>query len=271
VRTYSAEPADYLAVQHPGRRVAGCNERQVFPGFLIVVLALAAFWPPLSSVRVAYLLGLAFAFDVSLGSNGLIHPYLYEWFLPFRGLRVPARFAMLVGLSLSVLAGFGTERLAGFLQQRRWRIALVVVLCGVILAEPRPALNAMPLPRVPPVYSWFSGRPTATIVEVPVWLPTGARYLYYSTSHWQRMVNGFSGAIPASYRSFHTAMRKFPDESALSVLRSNGVSHAVIHEEIYGTADYRNMIERIERSPSLVLVNTASDGTFEARIYQVVR
>ncbi len=271
VRGYSAQPADYLAVHHPDRRVGGCNERQVFPGFLLVVLALAAFWPPLSSVRVAYLLGLAFAFDVSLGSNGLIHPYLYEWFLPFRGLRVPARFSMLVGLSLAVLAGFGTARLAGLFRRQRWRVALVALLCGVILAEPRPTLETAPVPRVPPVYDWFKGRPTATIVEVPVWFPTGARYLYNSTTHWQRLANGFSGALPASYRPFHTAMRSFPDEGAMDVLRAAGIEYAVIHEEVYGTAAYREMIGRVERLPSLALVHTATDGQFEARIYRVVR
>ena len=271
VRRFSAQPADYLAVQHPDARFGGCNERQVFPGFLIVLLALAALWPPLSSVRVAYLLGLALAFDVSLGTNGIIHPYLYEWFLPFRGLRVPARAAMLVGLSLSVLAGFGTARLSGLLHRRRWKVALVAVLCGVILAEPRPKLDATPLPRVHPVYSWFDGRPTATIVELPFWYPTAARYLFYSTSHWQRMVNGFSGSLPASYRPLHVAMRTFPDEASMAALRSRGVSYAVIHEEFYGTPGYREIIARVEQSPSFALLSTATDGQFEARIYQVLR
>jgi hypothetical protein len=271
VKAYSAEPSDYLAVRHPGRRVGGCNERQVFPGFLVVALALAAFWPPWSAVRVAYLAGLAFVFDLSLGTNGVIHPFLYEWFLPFRGLRVPARSAMLVGLALAVLAGFGAARLEGLLTRRRWKAVLITVLCGVILAEPRPPLDATPLPRVSPVYSWFDGRPTSTIVEVPVWLPSAAQYLFYSTSHWQRMVNGFSGSLPASYRPLHIAMRTFPDEASMAVLRSRGVAYAVIHEEVYGTALYRETIGKVERSPSLRLVHTASDGTSEARIYQILR
>jgi hypothetical protein len=178
---------------------------------------------------------------------------------------------MLVGLALAVLAGFGTARLAGRLYRRRSKVALVAVLCGVILAEPRPMLDAMPLPRVHPVSSWFNGRPTATIVDVPFWYPTAARYLFYSTSHWQPMVNGFSGSLPASYRPLHAAMRTFPDEASMAALRSRGVAYAVIHEEIYGTADYREMIGKVERSPSLMLVHTASDGSFEARVYQILR
>ena len=65
-------------------------------------------------------------------------------------------------------------------------------------------------------------------------------------------------------------MRGFPDKDAMSILRSYGVSYAVIHEEVYGTADYRE-IDRIERSPSLHLVHTATDGRFEGRIYRVLR
>ena len=219
----------------------------------------------------AYLAGLAFAFDVSLGTNGVIHPFLYEWFLPFRGLRAPARSAMLVGLALAVLAGFGAARLDGVLQRRRWKVVLIAVLCGVILAEPRPALDATPLPRVHPVYSWFDGRPTSTIVEVPVWLPTAPGI---SSSRRPTGSGWSTGSVAPFLRRtgrFHVAMRTFPDEASMDVLRSRGVAYAVIHEEIYGTALYRETIGKVERSPSLMLVHTASDGTFEARIYQILR
>jgi hypothetical protein len=66
-------------------------------------------------------------------------------------------------------------------------------------------------------------------------------------------------------------MRSFPDEGAMAVLRAAGIEYAVIHEEVYGTAAYRAMIGRVERSPSLASVHTATDGQFEARIYRVVR
>jgi hypothetical protein len=57
----------------------------------------------------------------------------------------------------------------------------------------------------------------------------------------------------------------------MDVLRSRGVAYAVIHEEIYGTDLYRETIGKVERSPSLMLLHTASDGTSEARIYQILR
>ena len=51
------------------------------------------------------------AFEMSRGFNSAFYPYLYEW-LPFiRGLRVPARASILVGLTLALLAAFGVRRL----------------------------------------------------------------------------------------------------------------------------------------------------------------
>jgi hypothetical protein len=178
---------------------------------------------------------------------------------------------MLVGLSLAVLAGFGTARLAGLFRRRRWHVVLTAILCGVILAEPRPTREPVPVPAVHPVYTWFTWNPVTAIAEVPVWYPVADRYLLYSTAHWKRMVNGFSGSIPPSYRPLHVAMRTFPDQRSIALLQSYGVSHAVIHEEFYGSADYRSTIERIERTSALSLVNVATDGRFEARIYRVDR
>ena len=66
----------------------------------------------LARVRLAYALGLLLALDVSLGFNGLIYRGLYDYFLPFKALRVPARMGLMVGFSLAVLAGYGAARIA---------------------------------------------------------------------------------------------------------------------------------------------------------------
>src|SRR5262249_21257891 len=61
---------------------------------------------------VAYAIGLLVAFDMSLGFNGITYGLLYEYVLPFRGLRIPARMGVMVGFSLAVLAGYGARFLA---------------------------------------------------------------------------------------------------------------------------------------------------------------
>ncbi len=267
VQIYSATPSDYLAIHHPMPRSGGCNERQVFPGVLIVLLALVALWPPVRPVRVVYLVGLVVAFDLSLGSNGMLYPILYDWCLPFRGLRAPARYSMLVGLSLAVLAGFGAARLIESVRSARFRAALAALLCAMILAEPRPPVAVEPLPAVPEVYRAMKGRAVSAIAELPMLHAVAAQYVYYSTSHWLPMVNGYSGALPASYRRVHFAEQRFPDDVSISTLRAYGVNHVVLHEEFYGEAEYRDVIARVERRPELVLVGQSTDGRFECRVY----
>ena len=60
------------------------------------LIALVGLWPPLSATRIGYGLGLLLAFELSLGYNGIIYPWLHDYVLPYRGLRVPARMAMVV-------------------------------------------------------------------------------------------------------------------------------------------------------------------------------
>ena len=271
VQIYSAQPSDYLVIRHPLPRSGGCNERQVFPGVLIVVLALVALWPPVRMVRVVYAVGLVVAFDLSLGSNGIMYPLLYDWCLPFRGLRAPARYSMLVGLSLAILAGFGAARLIESVRSRRGRVAFAAVLCAVILAEPKPPVAVGPLPPVPEVYRALAGHPVGAIAVLPMLHAVAAQYVYYSTFHWLPMVNGYSGALPPSYRPLHSAVQRFPDGVSLSALRSYGVSHVVLHEEFYGDGEYRDVIAQVERRPELVFVSQSTDGRFESRIYGLFR
>ena len=117
VTYYSATAADYLRA-HPRSATWGnytlpgrMPERALFPGVMILLLAAVALIPPVGVTRAAYAAALLVAFEMSRGFNSVFYPYLYEW-LPFiRGLRVPARASILVGLTLALLAGFGVRRL----------------------------------------------------------------------------------------------------------------------------------------------------------------
>ena len=114
---YSATAADYLRA-HPRSATWGNRtlpgrmpERALFPGVMILLLAAVALIPPLGVTRAAYAVALLVAFEMSRGFNSVFYPYLYDW-LPFiRGLRVPARASILVGLTLALLAAFGVRRL----------------------------------------------------------------------------------------------------------------------------------------------------------------
>jgi hypothetical protein len=278
---YSATPQSYLRA-HPSRATYEAlvgqrqPERELFPGILVILLALVALWPPLSPSRMAYGLGLIATFEASLGMNGYLYPFLYRWVPAFHGLRVPARLSMLVGFSLAVLAGYGIARLSRSLRTpSRWLLAALASI--VMLVESRPLLPFVHVSTEPnPIYAWFDGRPPAVVAELPPGnhetLDIEFGYLYASTFHWQRLVNGSSGFTPPSYWDFADAVVGFPDDRAMALLAQRGVDYVLVHEDGYGgRALYRAVVARATERRALREVSRAEQGGYEVRLYQVLK
>jgi hypothetical protein len=61
------------------------------------------------------------------------------------------------------------------------------------------------------------------------------RYVYYSTAHWRRLVNGYSGGFPSWYdklaRELHWPLDD--QDRAFQLLAAHGVTHVVVHEGVY--------------------------------------
>jgi hypothetical protein len=264
-------------------------ERRLFPGFVAVALALVGLWPRKSAntntsffrtPQFAYALGLLLAFDVSLGFNGLIYRGLYDYFLPFKALRVPARMGLMVGFSLAVLAGYGAARIAERLRSEPMRRAVLTMIGLLMLVEyastPLPLWTA---PRRPPqgyadLVRDAGDSPTSAIFEFPTGAMEDPEYLYYSTFHWQYLVNGYSGFFPPSYRKIVNAVRDFPDEKAMNMIASHGVRYLVIHGEwLYG-ARYEQLVGELAARPDLKLVSRRpwqrEDHHSEISVYRVL-
>jgi hypothetical protein len=284
VESYSAHPRNYLTVHATRavyRRLLGSAnaepEKALFPGLVVVLLAAVALWPPWSRIRLAYGLGLAFAFDMSLGVNGWLYAWFYRLAVPFRGLRVPARFSMLVGLSLAVLAALGSARLTGRIRKPILRLGLAAGLAAVILVESWPRMGLVWVwPKAPAIYRFFDGQPVAPIAELPSSGPETAswenRYLYFSTFHWQRLVNGYSGFFPRSFLEFREAVATFPDDRSVRLLAERRTKYIVIHEEFYGrSSSYRAIVGRMDQRGDLREVVREMRGGYEERIYEIVR
>ena len=236
-------------------------ERRLFPGFVAVALAIVGLWPPLNAIRLAYGLGLLLAFDVSLGVNGLLYPALYDYFLPFKALRVPARMGLMVGFSLAILAGYGGARIAGRFGSAWARRAVVGALGALMLVEyASKPIELWKAPLSPPqayadILRDRGDSPTAVLFEFPIGLIEDAAYSYYSTFHWQWLVNGYSGFFPPSYRRLVSAMPDFPDEPSMDAIRSHGVRYLVIHGEYLRGDRYKTLIPQLDRRPDLTLVS----------------
>ncbi len=123
-------------------------------GFVVPLIALIGLWPPLSAARMAYGFGLVVAFDLSLGFNGMLYPWLHEYVLPYRGLRVPARMAMVVGLALAILAGYGVQRLAATVRGRvSWAVLFAALTLGVALEYRSVPMLRTVWTTAPPIYA----------------------------------------------------------------------------------------------------------------------
>ena len=99
------------------------------------------------------------------------------------------------------------------------------------------------------------GGPTSVIFEFPTGAMEDPEYLYYSTFHWQYLVNGYSGFFPPSYRKIVHAVRGFPDETSMNMIASHGARYIVIHGEwLYG-GRYEQLIAELDRRPDMRLVS----------------
>ena len=245
VTELSATPADYVradlrsarygTITLPGRK----PERALFPGLTPLILSSAGLLPPIGSTRLATLAGMAVAFDGSLGFNGLLYPALYEWLPPIRGLRVPARFSILVGLSLAILSGFGARRM---LRRRAGMSGHVVfgLLIAAVVADLQPILRLRPVWQNPPaVYASLAGRQDVVLAEFPfprqlADLDDNLIYMYFSVWHGVALVNGYSGFFPPDYADVIKGLAGFPDEEAFRLLRQHAVTHVTVNCAFYG-------------------------------------
>jgi hypothetical protein len=230
----------------------GAEERNLYPGVIAVLLAAAALWPPVSATRLAYAAGLGWGMLLTFGFNAPAYRALYAYVPVFRALRIPSLAVILVGFSLAVLAGFGLARLSRRCRQRHLATAIAVVCCvGVLLESCSTPMHLDHIPRTPPpIYADLmsavgTGAPVP-IVEIPVMLGGDQTYMYYSTFHRQRLLNGYSGFFPPSYIRLVAAMRGFPDAESLRALRARGAKYALVHGEFLQPVEYTSTIRSLD-------------------------
>ncbi len=281
VTYYSATAADYLrahsrSAMWGGRTLPGRQpERALFPGVMVLLLAAIALVPPLGVTRVVYAGALLLAFEISRGFNSPIYPYLYDW-LPFmRGLRVPARCSILVGLTLALLAGFGVRRiLAG---RPKWLARTVLgALVVAIAVDLWPVLRLEAVwPEPPPIYGGVAGNPAVVLAEFPLGgshpgFTADVPFMYFSLWHWSQMVNGYSGHSPPGQVEFEVALKDFPNPAALDLLRARGTTHVSVNCALYrGGCD--RLIETLDGLPAFHVVTSGRWQGQPVRLYELRR
>jgi len=178
-----------------------------------------------------------------------VYRLFYDYVPGYDGLRVPARFGMIVVFMLSVLGGYGTARIA----RHRGATAVLTLLVVLFLCESlslpitvngastladytTPEARVYPPSRLPAVYAAVKREPNVILAELPIGQPDyDLRAMFYSIAHHARLLNGYSGFFPPQYGQIALALSDVPHhpEPAWSALRDTGATHVLVHERAW--------------------------------------
>jgi len=113
----------------------------------------------------------------SFGVHGFFHSMLYHRIQAFQSIRVPARWAVITYVGLSVTSGFGAVAL-----MRRRRHLVFVMLVALAIFDMRPRVRwEHAVVEIDPVYRWLRDTPfRGAFLELPV-EEGNAQALYLST------------------------------------------------------------------------------------------
>jgi hypothetical protein len=186
-----------------------------------------------------------------LADKGL-YLLLHNYVPGFDGIRAPARLGMLFALFLAALASLGVRAIERKLQHASL-ITIPVAALWFYEAMAAPILmnvtadatglatppgRMVPGPETLGIYRAVGALPDEVMLAE---FPFGdssyeLRYMYYSTTHWRYLLNGYSGSFPYSYIKTREVLGALPDrrqDEAWTLLMSERVTHALVHETAF--------------------------------------
>lgn len=221
-------------------------EKTLFPGLLIVVLAVAGL---ASSAYPRWLrrglgIGIIVVAVLALGfraGGGPLWPYrlVYEVLPGWQAIRVPGRLVTFCSLGLALLAGAGAQRAIGAAAgrwTRAWTGAAVAAALALAIAVegrgvPFDPFDRWAQPAVPAVPA-----ETASVPAPQLHLPAerasdNRRYILWSTDGFPMLVNGRSSLNPAFTARLIRDVRGFPDRRTVALLDRVGVRSVILHAD----------------------------------------
>ena len=201
-------------------------------------------------------------FSIGSFSTGYItlpYAYLYKIFPLLQILRVPARFSIVFLLGLCMLAGFGVASIRNPKGKTKFQMATLGFICLIFFLEiwqlPLSLVKVPTYTNVPLIYQWLQQQQNVqAIIELPIGnietgiipidkqvtlryedltgdspLATETYRVYFAGFHNKKTVNGYSGYVAQSFHDAVDATASFPSSSSIEYLRSQGVSHIIVH------------------------------------------
>jgi hypothetical protein len=221
-------------------------EKTLFPGLVIVVLAVAGLASPAYPrwLRRGLGIGVVAVAILALGfraGGGLLWPYrlVYEVLPGWQAIRVPGRLVTFSSLGLALLTGAGAQRAMAAAAKRRARAwagsAVAGVLALAIAIEgrglPFDPLHDRAQPAVP------AAPPSTASVPAPqLHLPAGRasdnrRYILWSTDGFPKLVNGRSSLNPTFTQRLIEDVQGFPSRRTVELLARTGIRSVVLHAD----------------------------------------
>lgn len=265
----SARPGDYLRSGSHLHRAVGLKppspERTLFPGLLALALAAVALARLNRSSGLFAFIG-ALAWWASLGPAWGLYRFLYTLVPGVSGVRVPPRISIYVLLAVAVLAAQGAAILLRRFPVKLLAPILIVFPLVETFGGPIPYARA---PEVPEVYRWLAREEgPVPVVEMPLPQPKRQRdnavYLYWSTTHYKPLANGYATAVPKVYAEIAEAMKTFPDPDGVELLRRYGFRYVILHRDRYLRTRAARMEEGMNGEPGLRRIyRTENESVFE--------
>jgi hypothetical protein len=242
-----------------GRRDRTHVEHQIFPGFVLLALAVGGLLTSLRSdsrtlafsAAALVLVGLALSF----GSEGFpaLYAVLHENVLGFQAIRAPARFASVAVLGLSLLAALAARALRSSSHRH-------IITRAVILGLGLEYLNApLPLAPAPPLQTevgqWLANEPTpGAVLHLPIGFGVdNTPIMVQSLEHGRPIVNGYSDQRPAHYVSLVENLSDLPSPSAFSALHELDVRFVVSPSQVAGAGHVRSpLVERARLDTAVI-------------------
>ena len=170
------------------------------------------------------------SFWLSLGT-GFFH-LLYRWLPGFDSLRGVPRIHVMFMLAVALLAAEGFSILRhpfGGLQRRIVAACIPVLILAEYFAAPIPVVAAPERSDFPAQHYWLAEQdPQTTFVAYPLRVRSEELRVYYSTLHWRRSVNGYSGYEPPLYQEIVSLGLRFPTHQAVEDFQALGVDYLIV-------------------------------------------
>lgn len=237
------ETVDAASPPHTG------PERELFPGLVILALAVVGIWlgwrgdgrPLVLALGVLVAVG----FVLSLGPDGIrpLYAALHRYMFGFQAIRAPARFAVLVMFGLCGLGALGWRELSARAHRAEVMsvsrvVAAVLLACAALEWMHVPVALAGAPTQHTDVGDWLRRQSgPGAVVVLPIGLDIESTpAMVQSLEHRRPLLNGYSGQRPAFYASLVDALVAFPSDDALLALHESGVRFVVAREAVAADA-----------------------------------